>query len=272
MEPTNIPLGLQYDDGNMRDIPPGIPESSRPRAQNPGTNESMSTMKRQALGFGSDTSFQSHHFAPPPGSEDPKAVEGRIMKTLDQLENSGSAENTQPSSPILEKSRRDFRGPNTSSRNLELDNITGPNGEGTELVSPTEKRRRKAKDEDLDSDSGDDDDDVEDLHRPAKKSKPNVKERTSIDSSKGNRRKSQSSDQKPARQNLTEGEKKLNHIKSEQKRRNQIKEGFSNLTTLMPDGVSASASKCAILTKAVQWMDELIAGNKKLKAQLDSMQ
>jgi len=79
------------------------------------------------------------------------------------------------------------------------------------------------------------------------------------------------SDAKPARVNLTEEEKKMNHIRSEQKRRNQIKEGFADLTDLMPETVSTGPSKCTILSKAVEWVQDLIEGNRKLREQLNSL-
>lgn len=79
------------------------------------------------------------------------------------------------------------------------------------------------------------------------------------------------SDPKPSRVNLTEEEKKMNHIRSEQKRRNQIKEGFADLTELMPDAASAGPSKCTILAKAVEWVSELIDGNNKLREQLKAI-
>jgi hypothetical protein len=122
-----------------------------------------------------------------------------------------------------------------------------------------------------------DDEDSSDEASPTrltKKSKAMSKSRTLSDGVVGinGRRKSGPVDPKNAsRQNLTEEEKKMNHIRSEQKRRNQIKEGFADLTTMMPDS-SAGASKCAILSQAVDWLSGLIEGNEQLRAQLETMQ
>lgn len=73
---------------------------------------------------------------------------------------------------------------------------------------------------------------------------------------------------KPARENLTEEQKRSNHILSEQKRRNLIRQGFDDLCTLVPGLKGGGFSKSAMLTQAADWLEEVLRGNDILKAQL----
>jgi hypothetical protein len=76
---------------------------------------------------------------------------------------------------------------------------------------------------------------------------------------------------KPARENLTEEQKRSNHILSEQKRRNLIRQGFDDLCTLVPGLKGGGFSKSAMLTQAADWLEEILRGNEILKAQLADM-
>ncbi|KAI5791677.1 hypothetical protein DFH27DRAFT_527445 [Peziza echinospora] len=67
------------------------------------------------------------------------------------------------------------------------------------------------------------------------------------------------------RDQLTEAEKRANHIHSEQKRRNQIKNGFDTLTELVPDLKGGGYSKSAVLQHAAVYVDNLRTGNTRLK-------
>ena len=224
--------------------------------------------KSQALGFGSDAGFRSQRYAPPPSLEDSQIIEGRVLRVLEGLEEAPtSATNTQTSSPVISRSKRHCSDPNSDLPNRRADpstNSTNPRGI---RQSAGEKRRRRVKEHDHKRH-------VTDFSRdrlesqPSKKAKPDVKIRSSSNESHSDLRRSYLNDHKPPRQNLTEEEKKQNHIKSEQKRRNQIKEGFDALIELIPDGMSAATSKCAILAKAAEWLSDLIDGNKQLREQL----
>ncbi|KEQ60551.1 uncharacterized protein M437DRAFT_13513, partial [Aureobasidium melanogenum CBS 110374] len=50
-----------------------------------------------------------------------------------------------------------------------------------------------------------------------------------------------------ARKNLTEDQKRSNHIRSEQKRRNIIKQGYEDLNELVPNLKTGGFSKSAVL-------------------------
>ena len=155
-----------------------------------------------------------------------------------------------------------------SARSIALESIAD---ESEQEHETSRKRRRIDRD-----DASDDDDQISGMSR--KKSRPQLSMSIPPSSRTPNNGDTtpltpggKSSDPKPARVNLTEEEKKMNHIRSEQKRRNQIKEGFADLTDLMPDAASAGPSKCTILAKAVDWVSDLIEGNKKLREQLNSL-
>ncbi|KAK0634690.1 hypothetical protein B0T17DRAFT_475413, partial [Bombardia bombarda] len=77
--------------------------------------------------------------------------------------------------------------------------------------------------------------------------------------------------QKAPRENLTEEQKRNNHIKSEQKRRTQIKEGFDDLCNLVPKLVTGGFSKSAVLTTAGSWLSDLLEGNRMLAQELKQL-
>ncbi|CAK7203236.1 hypothetical protein SEUCBS139899_005967 [Sporothrix eucalyptigena] len=76
---------------------------------------------------------------------------------------------------------------------------------------------------------------------------------------------------KPPRENLTEEQKRENHIKSEQKRRTLIKTGFDDLCIIVPNLQGGNLSKSLILTTAASWLTDLLEGNNRLKNQLSAM-
>lgn len=77
---------------------------------------------------------------------------------------------------------------------------------------------------------------------------------------------------KPARENLTEEQKRENHIKSEQKRRTLIREGFEDLNNLVPGLRGGGFSKSAVLIMSADWLENLLQGNEVLRQRLASMQ
>lgn len=74
------------------------------------------------------------------------------------------------------------------------------------------------------------------------------------------------------RDNLTEAQKRENHIHSEQKRRNLIRQGFEDLCSLVPELSSGGYSKSAVLVHAANYLDELKKGNARLRVYLQQLQ
>ena len=82
------------------------------------------------------------------------------------------------------------------------------------------------------------------------------------------RRASPPGGRKPARENLTEEQKRSNHIQSEQKRRNLIKMGFEDTNHMVPELRAGGFSKSNMLQEAAKFMRELKSGNDRLAAML----
>ncbi|KAI9481000.1 MAG: hypothetical protein EXX96DRAFT_200060 [Benjaminiella poitrasii] len=71
---------------------------------------------------------------------------------------------------------------------------------------------------------------------------------------------------------LTEEEKRANHIASEQKRRSIIRNGFNELTELVPTLKNINNSKSTILFKAVDFIRHLEKRNKSLREKIKSLE
>ncbi|KAF2720441.1 hypothetical protein K431DRAFT_203463, partial [Polychaeton citri CBS 116435] len=64
---------------------------------------------------------------------------------------------------------------------------------------------------------------------------------------------------------LTDLEKKQNHIISEQKRRQAIREGFDRLAELVPGMEGQGRSEAVVLQATVQYMRETLARKEELR-------
>lgn len=69
---------------------------------------------------------------------------------------------------------------------------------------------------------------------------------------------------------LTEQEKKNNHIASEQKRRQAIREGFDRLAALTPGMEGQGRSESLVLNAAIVHMKEQLVEHKRLLAQAEA--
>ncbi|KAI0097809.1 hypothetical protein GGR51DRAFT_456598 [Nemania sp. FL0031] len=212
------------------------------------------------LDFGSDSLFANGQAFVPPRHESSEVLERRRMVAVGgALELNNSTSNTQPSSPIGNRETVTYPAPDSSSRPIKLEE----NGAST----PSKRRKSKAKmgvEEDRES-----------VAQPvskaaAKKRKSKADMNGSSDSASvvpeasGKRRKSAPSQSKPPRENLTDAQKRENHIKSEQKRRGAIKEGFDDLTFIVPNLANGGHSKSSVLNIAGEWLEALIKGNEQL--------
>ncbi|KAI9315666.1 Myc-type, basic helix-loop-helix domain-containing protein, partial [Dichotomocladium elegans] len=71
---------------------------------------------------------------------------------------------------------------------------------------------------------------------------------------------------------LTDDERRANHIASEQRRRNAIRNGFKELTELIPTLKNIHHSKSTILFKASEYIRHLEKRNRHLRDRLGSLQ
>lgn len=184
--------------------------------------------------------------------------------TLD-MSNVDSAENTQPSSPAHARMKQ------------------GPtDGEDDDSRA---RKRRKSKHQEEDEEDEEEEEEEDDYKATTsskaagKKRRPGKKTNAEPASGDGGdfnhkRRKStavSASASKAPRENLTEDQKRENHIKSEQKRRSLIKEGFDDLHELVPGLRGGGFSKSAILIMTADWLETLIKGNEELRRRIDDM-
>jgi Helix-loop-helix DNA-binding domain len=236
----------------QHDEPEAIDDPNFRRRAIPGVN------------FGSDADFSGQKYSAPGANlKDLQSREAIIQANLETFQKKWEGDPELDGAGI--KTKRRLSGSHTADSRRGYAISHDMDDEEDEKPAKKAKKMRQYDDEDSSDGAS--------PTRPAKKSKTKSKSRTLSDGFVGTngRCKSGPIDPKGARQNLTEEEKKMNHIRSEQKRRNQIKEGFADLTAMMPDS-SAGASKCAILSQAVDWLSGLIEGNEQLRAQLESMQ
>jgi hypothetical protein len=224
--------------------------------------------------WGSDSGFGAPQgFLPPANQEKVSAMERYHIKAVEGafLEIShgqpSSADSTRPSSPVLTHSSTPHRRTKPIGRAKDDDDQDS---------RPTKRRKSKFQ-EDADDDE---DSPASATNRAGSKKRKATKETSSNDSPTPSelshkRRKSAAAANaaaKTARENLTEDQKRENHIKSEQKRRTLIREGFEDLGELVPGLRGGGFSKSAVLIMSADWLEDLIQGNEVLRRRLDALQ
>ncbi|KAF8427532.1 hypothetical protein EV426DRAFT_631881 [Tirmania nivea] len=75
----------------------------------------------------------------------------------------------------------------------------------------------------------------------------------------------------PPRARLTEQEKKNNHIASEQKRRNAIRDGFDKLTELIPGCEGQGRSEGMVLNKSIEYINDQLVERRALIAKIEAL-
>jgi heteromeric Ino2p/Ino4p transcription factor len=68
------------------------------------------------------------------------------------------------------------------------------------------------------------------------------------------------------RPRLTEAQKKENHIRSEQKRREAIREGFDRLASIVPGMEGQGRSEAVVLEATIKYMREKIVERQRIMA------
>ena len=228
------------------------------------------------LHFGSDGNFANSGFMPPPNLETEDHVTDKMLQRLDSFEAQPSAATTQPSSPIMEKPKRQ-PGASNGKTKLPVPVNGAPEAEDVAVTQkPKAAKRRKGKTGVKGEDAAVDD--GEDWQEP-KQRRGKRQKSTTANNSRGPRadqvrtqgRGSQSADRKSGRENLTDEQRRENHIASEQKRRNTIKEGYDELIEFVPGLKAGGFSRSASMTQAVDWLRELTNKNVVLKNQLSRL-
>lgn len=215
------------------------------------------------LRWGSDEAFGAPQGFVPPASQKKeveamqvhhiKAVQGVFREIPSSTDSMGS------SSPLL--------------RRLNTDQSTNSMGDYQEDDNDSRARkRRKSKfpDEDDDEDSP-----VSASYKNTKRKKVGkINDSSTPPHEQGHKRRKSSAAAaaaKATRENLTEDQKRENHIKSEQKRRTLIREGFEDLGELVPGLRGGGFSKSIVLLMSADWLQDLLQGNEILRKRLDQM-
>ncbi|KAF2792037.1 hypothetical protein K505DRAFT_350891 [Melanomma pulvis-pyrius CBS 109.77] len=68
------------------------------------------------------------------------------------------------------------------------------------------------------------------------------------------------------RPRLTEAQKKENHIRSEQKRREAIREGFDRLASIVPGMEGQGRSEAVVLEATIKYMREMVVERQQIIA------
>lgn len=221
---------------------------------------SQTILKKVEIKWGTDSGFASGRgFVPPPNAITEDDIDECITNTLECLL-PGSNASTRPPSPAIPKLQPYER---------RLGSITEANQDEAE-ESAKLKKRKKARARD---DEYDDEEENGTTSKNSRKRRPKSLGGAGDSDTPQKRRKSfASAAPKMTRENLTEDQKRENHIKSEQKRRTLIKEGFEDLNELVPDLRGGGFSKSAVLIMAADWLEDLLTGNKNLRAQLAELE
>jgi hypothetical protein len=220
--------------------------------------------------WGSDSSFsQPQGFVPQSEKDTSEAMEKERLKYMECLEVNPSAANTRQSSPVNAD-----HGPLRIHRRKTSD-LTKPHEDPDNYP----RKRRKSRNT---SDDAEEEDDGTPSAKGVRKRKSKTdasQDASSIPSvpplqngAGGKRRKSGVNGAKPPRENLSEEQKRENHIRSEQKRRTLIKEGFDDLCELVPGLRGGGFSKSTMLGMAAEWLDDLLKVNDQLRSQLAALE
>ncbi|KAL2219455.1 putative HLH transcription factor [Thermoascus aurantiacus ATCC 26904] len=222
------------------------------------TLDQQTSAKVRTLRWGSDSAFMDQGYMAPPNQPNEEERTRELLDKLECLEPQSSTANTRAPSPVAPDRNGDHAGLNGHQLYSSLRN------EDRDEIGNESQPRKRQKSEIKEEEGGDND--VNGLKSNSKKSKgsSNVKSQRSSNDSLSRKPKPR----KPVRENLTEEQKRTNHILSEQKRRNLIKQGFEELCSIVPELRSGGFSKSAILMQAADWLEGILRGNEILKAQL----
>lgn len=222
--------------------------------------------------WGSDVSFLDHGYVAPPEQETEEEVTKGLIQNIKYMVPESSANNTRPPSPsILDPPRNTMR-PTVYPDGVD-ETPSAPGVRKEDRATGRKRRRSEIKDESGNSDGSADDKapvKVAKVKTAAGRSRIRTRKPPPSESSskEGN---ALSGSHKLTRENLSEQQKRSNHIQSEQRRRNLIKQGFDDLCTLVPSLRTGGHSKSGILVQAADWLEDLLKGNEELKVVLESL-
>lgn len=258
----------ECDSGSTRPrLPVGVHTTEMMFDLRSATNEEQRpSTKPRTLHWGSDMSFMSQGYMAPPDQPNEEERTKDLLKKLDCLEPQTSATNTRAPSPerpvgvVLSGTRRSVDDGSQPKKRPKISVKEETDGVAAAEAAAAAAARL----------GGDDSSDGDVLDRSRPKTRKSKARRGSSDRPRSKSQTGQCG-AKPVRENLTEEQKRTNHILSEQKRRNLIRQGFDDLCALVPGLRGGGFSKSAMLTEAANWLEEMLRGNEILRAQLAEM-
>lgn len=201
--------------------------------------------------FGSDSHFGANGFIPSSENEREEVVAERLTQELFMLKPINRSNNN-TRAPTPETKITSLKRSNLHQHDQEQEE-----SDNEDYDSRPQKRRR---------DSTEDDYGVKVNNGPRRVStNPRLRRVSSVETGRKRRQSSISNSNKAPRENLTEEQKRSNHIQSEQKRRNLIKHGFDELHILVPELRAGGLSKSMVLTEAANYLDQLITANNEAR-------
>ena len=205
------------------------------------------------FGYGSDSGFRDARFISPATQEAAVQRTELMTETMSCLKPSDSAASTRPPSPT------------TKRRKLPADVDEAEQ----ELRSRTGRRKSKAQVNGFRKNNLDNQQSHTEKDTPPPAKRARVTKKTDFDLSSDAGR-SCSEGRKGPRKNLTEEQKKKNHIESEQRRRDEIKAAYDSLPGIIP-GFDPTKPRANLLDQAAKWLEQLIDGNRELRKRLSTV-
>ncbi|KAL1972645.1 hypothetical protein VTN31DRAFT_7059 [Thermomyces dupontii] len=213
------------------------------------------TKRFRSLRWGSDIGFVDNGYVRPPNVPNEEEQTQSLLAKMECLEPQTSTTNTR--APTPERAAED-------ASHQDWMNANQPGSAGIPATTDDGVQQKKRSKSQVKTEP--ESDDTGTLPK-AKRSRSSTSGRARRSPSDNSSRRGRNPD-KPPRENLTEEQKRANHILSEQKRRNLIKQGFENLCSLVPELRNGGFSKSAILVQAAEWLEGILKGNEELRQQL----
>jgi Helix-loop-helix DNA-binding domain len=227
--------------------------------------DQQTSAKVRTLRWGSDASFADHCYLAPPDQPNEEERTKDLLNNLECFEPQSSSTDTRAPTPV--RPIHDHCGEWVGMNGTDEDPVGGNDDRDDGDIDVEPRKRLK-----FDARVEEDDSDVNSMTPRSKKSKGSGNGKAKLVSTENLSRKPKSQHgNKPARENLTEEQKRTNHILSEQKRRNLIKQGFEELCSLVPELRGGGFSKSAMLIQAAEWLEDMLRGNEILKNQLSEL-
>lgn len=208
-----------------------------------GTLYHKPTLKRSYT-FGTDNSFNNPSgYTPPLGQASEDQVTQRLLRDMRHSQ----AQLASPDGQGISPTRQIYPSAALADDPSDDEQSEEASSEDDDDDRPVRKRRKSRHRVGKDS--------------PRKAARNGKQRKISLPEEPSRKKRSSAAAQKLQRENLSEEQKRSNHILSEQKRRNLIKRGFDDLHDLVPEIRNGGLSKSSVLMEAANFLEKLIQDN-----------